>query len=153
GVSVPHNSTHDTVCTPCPEGTFNNKTDYFTTCQNHTRCSDVGRNLLSKGTAETDTKCGGLMRSDGCHWMLPAGLWAGLILTLILVFIGFLCLRCKKRRHAGKPCAEEYDGGLEYDGVIVLQEKCAAFSIPDTCISFISEPYRSEPQEDDWPAF
>ncbi|KAG7335449.1 hypothetical protein KOW79_000142 [Hemibagrus wyckioides] len=191
GVSVPHNSTHDAMCTPCPQGTFNNKTDYFTTCQNHTRCSDLGRELLSEGTAETDAKCGDFMTR--CHWMVPAGLWAGLVLTILLVFIGFLCLRCKKRRrkvvitlestqtfippalppdvikyprspesethtHNSKPCAEEDDGGLDYeglvcDGVTVLPEKCAAFSISDTCMSFISEPFRSEPQEDDWPVF
>lgn len=57
-----------------------------------------------------------------------------------------------------KPCAVEVDGVLECDGVSVnmLSEKCAAFSMPDTCMTFFSEPFesgpfRSEPQEDDWP--
>ncbi|GAA6095189.1 tumor necrosis factor receptor superfamily member 5-like [Tachysurus ichikawai] len=187
GVSVHHNSTHDTMCRHCPTGTFNNKTDYLTTCQNHTRCSDLGRYLLSEGTAETDAKCGDFI--PRCHWMIPASLWAGLILTLILFFIGVMCLRCKKRKrkavitmgssqifvppalppdvikyprspeiqtptHNSKLCTEEYDGPLECDGVeqSVFSEKFGAFSVPDTCMSFISEHYRSEPQEDDWPA-
>lgn len=36
-----------------------------------------------------------------CHWMIPAGLWAGLILTLILFMTGVVCLKCKRRRKAG----------------------------------------------------
>lgn len=37
----------------------------------------------------------------GCHWMIPASLWVGLILTLILVVIGGACLKSKRRRKAG----------------------------------------------------
>ncbi|KAF5905955.1 tumor necrosis factor receptor superfamily member 5-like [Clarias magur] len=185
GVSVPPNSTHNTVCEPCPEGTFNNKTDYHTPCYNHTRCSDVGRVELTRGTKATDATCGGFM--SGCHWLVPASLWAGLILTIIVVIIGVKCLKCKRRRKAvitvesseqfispvlppdiikhprspqiqtitynSKPCAEEHECCLECDGVSVTvdSEKRGAYSIPDTCMSFISDPCKSEPQEDDWP--
>ncbi|KAB5586722.1 hypothetical protein PHYPO_G00004850 [Pangasianodon hypophthalmus] len=185
GVSVPSNSTRNTVCKLCPPGTFNKETDYVTPCQNHTSCSDLGRSLISPGTAETDAVCGDFIHR--CHWMIPASLWAGLILTLMLIMIGVIYLKCKRRgkavitlvtsenfvppalppdvikypgspelqtlTHSSKLCAEEDDGTLETDGVSVnmFLEKCGALYIPDTCMSYISEPYRSEPQEDDWP--
>ncbi|XP_017332723.1 tumor necrosis factor receptor superfamily member 5 [Ictalurus punctatus] len=190
GVSARPNSTHDTVCEPCPPGTFNNETDYVTPCRTHTGCLDLGRSVLSEGTTERDAKCGDFV--SRCHWMIPASLWAGLIVTLILIFIGVVCVKSKRRRKAvitavnfqnfvppalppdvieypgsqelesltvnKKPCAVEVDGVLECDGVSVnmLSEKCAAFSMPDTCMTFFSEPFesgpfRSEPQEDDWP--
>ncbi|XP_060776951.1 tumor necrosis factor receptor superfamily member 5-like [Neoarius graeffei] len=183
GVSFHPNSTHDTVCEPCPAGTFNNWTDSSTTCQTHTSCSAAGRYLISDGTAETDAKCGDFV--SRCHWMIPASLWAGLILTLILMVIGVICLKSKRKRkavitlvssenfvspglppdiikcpgssemhaltHNNKICAEEDEDAFECDSVSVkvFSEKFGAFSIPDT--SFTSEPYRSEPQEDDWP--
>lgn len=37
----------------------------------------------------------------GCPWMIPAGLWAGLIMTLILLTVGAVCLKSKRKRNAG----------------------------------------------------
>ncbi|XP_046704453.1 tumor necrosis factor receptor superfamily member 5-like isoform X2 [Silurus meridionalis] len=190
GVSFPPNSKSDTLCKACPAGTFNNNTDYITPCRNHTSCLDLGRKLVLSGTAKTDAICGDFIPScPKSYWMLPAGLWAGLILTLILVIIGFTCRKCKRKRNAvitmvnsqnfvppalppdvikyprspelqkltnskDKDCAVEDDYALECDGVSLnmFPEKCVAFSIPVDINMSISEPYKSEPQEDDWPA-
>ncbi|KAM9488134.1 tumor necrosis factor receptor superfamily member 5 [Clarias gariepinus] len=185
GVSVPPNETQNTECEPCPAGTFNNKTDYHTPCYNHTRCADLGRVELTAGTETADATCGGF--SPVCSWVVPASLWAGLTLTIIVVIIGVMCVKCKRRRKAvitvasseqfispvlppdvikhprspqietitynSKPCAEEHECSLECDGISVTadSEKRGAFSIPDTCMMFMSDPYKSEPQEDDWP--
>ncbi|KAI5620357.1 tumor necrosis factor receptor superfamily member 5-like isoform X2 [Silurus asotus] len=149
------NSKRDTLCKPCPEGTFNNNTDYITPCRNHTSCLDLGRKLFFPGTTNSDAICGDFIPScPKSYWMLPAGLWAGLILTLILFIIGFTCRKCKRKRKAGKDCAVEDDYALECDGISLnmFPEKCVAFSIPVDINMSLSEPYKSEPQEDDWPA-
>ncbi|KAI4896886.1 hypothetical protein NFI96_031597 [Prochilodus magdalenae] len=93
GVSVQHTSTKDSVCSPCKTGTFNNVEDYKTPCLNHTNCAELGRPLLARGTTTTDAQCGALQH---CHWMIPAGLWAGLIMTII-IFIALLYWTVKRK--------------------------------------------------------
>ncbi|XP_028280293.1 tumor necrosis factor receptor superfamily member 5 [Parambassis ranga] len=92
GVKFQATRTNDTVCAPCEEGTYNNVTDSHSPCTAHTRCEDYGGVLKTQGTATTDTVCGQSL----CSWILPAGLWAGFVLTVLLVII-FLIWRAKHR--------------------------------------------------------
>ncbi|XP_051262116.1 tumor necrosis factor receptor superfamily member 5 [Dicentrarchus labrax] len=94
GVKVLATQMNDTVCAPCEEGTYSNVTDFHSPCQKHTRCEDFRRVLETPGTKTTDAICGDF-KTD-CHWMLPAGLWSGLVLTALVLF-GLICWREKRK--------------------------------------------------------
>ncbi|XP_077433035.1 tumor necrosis factor receptor superfamily member 5 isoform X2 [Vanacampus margaritifer] len=94
GVKVQTSGAIDTICAPCENGTFSNVSDYYSACQTHTRCEDMGRVLKTAGTATTDAICGDF--KSGCPWILPAGLWLGFVLT-VLVVLGLMCWRAKRK--------------------------------------------------------
>lgn len=99
GVKVPATRTNDTICVSCLEGTYSNVTDYQSPCRSHTRCEDIGRILKTPGTSKTDAICGGLIHKiPDCHWMLPASLWSGLVLTALVLF-GLIYWRKKRKSY------------------------------------------------------
>ncbi|XP_019724583.1 tumor necrosis factor receptor superfamily member 5 isoform X1 [Hippocampus comes] len=83
---------NDTICTPCGNGTYSNVSDSHSACQSHTRCEDLGRVLKTAGTSTADAICGDF-KTD-CPWILPAGLWLGFVLT-ILVVLGLMSWKAK----------------------------------------------------------
>ncbi|XP_034730192.1 tumor necrosis factor receptor superfamily member 5 isoform X1 [Etheostoma cragini] len=95
GVKVPATRMNDTICHPCGDKTYSNVTDFFSPCQTHTRCEDLGRLLKTPGTRTTDAICGNFKSLD-FPWMLPAGLWSGLVLTALVLF-GLVCWRAKRK--------------------------------------------------------
>lgn len=109
GVKVQANGTNDTICAPCEEGTFSNVTDHQSACQKHTRCEEIGREVKTPGTPKADAICGD--RIPPCHWMLPAGLWAGLVLTALVL----LCLICWRRKR------QSYRAATSNGPVILLE--------------------------------
>ncbi|XP_037129278.1 tumor necrosis factor receptor superfamily member 5 [Syngnathus acus] len=96
GVKVQTRGTKDTICAPCGNGTYSNVSDSFSACQTHTRCDDLGRVLKSAGTSTADAICGEF--KSGCSWILPAGLWLGFVLS-ILVVLGLMCWRAKRKSY------------------------------------------------------
>ncbi|XP_068180317.1 tumor necrosis factor receptor superfamily member 5 [Antennarius striatus] len=96
GVKVKATQTHDTVCAPCEEGTYSNITDFHSACRSHTRCEEIGRVTTFPGTRTNDTTCGDFI--SHCHWMLPTGLWSGLVLTVLILF-GLICWREKRKSY------------------------------------------------------
>uniref|UniRef100_A0A8C7Y9E4 TNFR-Cys domain-containing protein n=1 Tax=Oryzias sinensis TaxID=183150 RepID=A0A8C7Y9E4_9TELE len=60
GVKVSATRSNDTICQTCEKGTFSNVTDFSSPCKAHTRCEDIGRQLLTPGTKERDAVCGEL---------------------------------------------------------------------------------------------
>ncbi|XP_044065009.1 tumor necrosis factor receptor superfamily member 5 isoform X2 [Siniperca chuatsi] len=94
GVTVKATRTNNTVCAPCENGTYSNVTDSNSACQTHTRCEVFGRVLKTPGTQTTDAICGDF--KSHCHWILPAGLWSGLVLTALVLF-GLICWRAKRK--------------------------------------------------------
>ncbi|XP_068613962.1 tumor necrosis factor receptor superfamily member 5 [Brachionichthys hirsutus] len=96
GVKVKATQTHDTICTPCEEGTYSNITDSHSACRTRTRCEDIGRLIKFPGTRTNDTICGDF--EPHCHWILPTGLWSGLVLTALILF-GFICWREKRKSY------------------------------------------------------
>ncbi|KAM9309403.1 tumor necrosis factor receptor superfamily member 5 [Pholidichthys leucotaenia] len=96
GVKVQPSRTNNTVCAPCERGTFSNVTDYISPCKEYTRCEIYGRTLKSSGNQTADAICG--HSKPNCAWMLPAGLWAGFVLNVIVFAIIFWTLRRKSCR-------------------------------------------------------
>ncbi|XP_014848536.1 PREDICTED: tumor necrosis factor receptor superfamily member 3 [Poecilia mexicana] len=96
GVKNKPTSTNDTVCAPCEEGTFSNVTDSFSPCQPHFRCEAFRLQLKTPGTKTTDAICQDC--ESQCCWILPACLWAGLVLT-ILVVAAIIFWRAKRRSY------------------------------------------------------
>ncbi|XP_060905286.1 tumor necrosis factor receptor superfamily member 5 isoform X1 [Labrus mixtus] len=94
GVKAKATRTNDTMCADCEKGTFSNVTDFHSACQTHTRCEDLGRVLKTLGTPKADAICGNFI-SD-CRWIIPAGLWSGLVLTVLVLF-GLICWRSKRK--------------------------------------------------------
>ncbi|XP_056902095.1 tumor necrosis factor receptor superfamily member 5 [Takifugu flavidus] len=94
GVTSLASHTNNTVCAPCKDGTYSNMTDFSSPCRQHTRCEDFGRELSIPGTSGRDAVCGGY--KSQCHWALPAGLWAGLVVTALILF-GLFCWRLKRK--------------------------------------------------------
>lgn len=101
GVKVQATRTNDTICAPCKEGTFSNVTDHSSPCQTHISCEEIGRVLKTSGTSTSDAVCGDFI--SRCHWMLPAGLWAGFVLTALILFglvlLGLICWRRKRKSY------------------------------------------------------
>ncbi|XP_018592122.2 tumor necrosis factor receptor superfamily member 1B-like isoform X1 [Scleropages formosus] len=62
GVSRTGMENSDVKCSPCPEGTFSEKSSYTEKCQRHTDCESQGRSVLSPGDATSDAKCGAVVR-------------------------------------------------------------------------------------------
>ncbi|XP_067094498.1 tumor necrosis factor receptor superfamily member 5 isoform X2 [Osmerus mordax] len=104
GVKVHATTLNDTVCAPCPLGTFSPKKDLFP-CRPHTNCEKQGRELKSEGTYTSDAVCGPVI--PRCSWMLPAGLWAGVVVTSIFIIL-FCVIYWKMKRQSyhkvSSPC-------------------------------------------------
>ncbi|XP_034553207.1 tumor necrosis factor receptor superfamily member 5 [Notolabrus celidotus] len=94
GVKVQATRTNNTICAVCEEGTFNNVTDFHSPCKTHTRCGDLGRVLKTPGTPTADAICGDC--KTYCHWIIPASLWSGLVLTALVLF-GLYCWRRQRK--------------------------------------------------------
>ncbi|XP_010867504.1 tumor necrosis factor receptor superfamily member 5 [Esox lucius] len=84
---------NNTVCVPCQNGTYSNVTDALTPCQPHTRCEALRREVKVAGTDKADAVCGDFLSE--CPWILPASLWAGLAVSL-LIFILISYWRAKR---------------------------------------------------------
>ncbi|XP_037640149.1 tumor necrosis factor receptor superfamily member 5 [Sebastes umbrosus] len=97
GVKVQATRTNDIICAPCEDGTYSNVTDFHSPCQTQTRCKDLGRELKTPGTSTTDTICGNF--KSHCTWILPAGLWSGLVLTALVLLFGLICWRAKRKSY------------------------------------------------------
>ncbi|XP_035018628.1 tumor necrosis factor receptor superfamily member 5 [Hippoglossus stenolepis] len=95
GVRVSANHTNDTICAPCEEGTYSNVTDFISHCKTHTRCRELGRELIFQGTQTTNSVCSDVL--PRCSWMLPAGLWSGLLLTALVLLAVVVCWRAKRK--------------------------------------------------------
>lgn len=87
---------NDTVCGQCLPGTFSHLKD-LSPCINHTSCDKLGRELKTSGTEISDAVCG--IPIPRCHWILPAGLWAGLVVTLILMIL-FCIIYWRAKKHS-----------------------------------------------------
>ncbi|XP_052003417.1 tumor necrosis factor receptor superfamily member 14 isoform X2 [Xyrauchen texanus] len=101
GVSRQHTDGRDTECSDCPKGTYSDVNDYISSCKNHTSCEALGRNLNAPGTYTTDAVCGDLKACKSCPWMLPASLWAGLVVTSLIIFLALFIIywRYKRQSH------------------------------------------------------
>ncbi|CAN9513726.1 unnamed protein product [Ophioblennius macclurei] len=97
GVLIRATRTSNTVCAPCRGGTFSNVTDFLSPCRAHTRCEDYGRELESEGTPTKDAVCGNF--KFYCPWMLPAGLWSGLVLTVIVILVVLVFWKVKRKSY------------------------------------------------------
>uniref|UniRef100_A0A3Q2ST21 CD40 molecule, TNF receptor superfamily member 5 n=1 Tax=Fundulus heteroclitus TaxID=8078 RepID=A0A3Q2ST21_FUNHE len=81
------NTTKDTVCQPCPEGTFSNDTSMEKSCVEHTKCS-LGFSAEQPGTDRSDTVC---VANKRVHVALGTGL-----AIFLLALIGGVVLYCRK---------------------------------------------------------
>ncbi|XP_052350818.1 tumor necrosis factor receptor superfamily member 5-like [Oncorhynchus keta] len=99
GVVNQANPQNDTVCAPCQPGTYNSVNDAITHCQSHTRCGDLGREVKSAGTETTDAVCGAFI--SRCHWILPTSLWAGLVVTSLIIIL--ICIYWRAKRQSYMP--------------------------------------------------
>ncbi|XP_054477630.1 tumor necrosis factor receptor superfamily member 5 isoform X2 [Anoplopoma fimbria] len=100
GVKVQATRTNDTICAPCQDRTYSNVSDFHSACKTHTRCEDIGREVKTPGTPRTDAICGNF--KSNCPWMLPTGLWSGLLLTALILF-GVICWRSKRKSYKADP--------------------------------------------------
>lgn len=85
GVAFHHTFLKNTVCRPCLEGTYSDVDDYVSGCKNYTSCDDLGRHVKELGTSQSDVVCGPFKAS--CSWLLPASLWAGIVITAVIIFL------------------------------------------------------------------
>ncbi|KAA0703421.1 Tumor necrosis factor receptor superfamily member 16 [Triplophysa tibetana] len=109
GVTKNHTQLEDTKCEPCPDGTYSNVTDYISSCKNHTSCAYLGRDLKDRGTPKTDATCGDFKACRSCNWMLPAGMWAGLAVTALIIFLVLFIIYWRtKRRSQNSVTISEY---------------------------------------------
>ncbi|XP_052474296.1 tumor necrosis factor receptor superfamily member 5 isoform X1 [Carassius gibelio] len=101
GVDFHHTHLKDTVCRPCPEGTYSDVMDYFSTCKNHTSCDDLGRDVKVPGTSKSDVVCGNFKPcTTSCSWLLPASLWAGFVITALILFLILFIIYWRNKRQS-----------------------------------------------------
>ncbi|XP_027869096.1 tumor necrosis factor receptor superfamily member 5 [Xiphophorus couchianus] len=120
GVKNKPTSTNDTVCTPCEKGTYSNVTDFSSPCQPHFRCEAYGLQVKTPGTKTTNAICQEC--KSQCCWILPASLWAGLVLT-ILVVATLIFWRAKRRSY-----------------------RPVKHSVPVTMVTVVAEPVLAPPE-------
>ncbi|KAK7147184.1 hypothetical protein R3I94_009892 [Phoxinus phoxinus] len=104
GVARPYTYQTDTVCSPCPAGTYSDVNDYVSSCKNYTSCDDLGRNIEDPGTSVSDVVCGPIQTcrpTTSCSWVLPASLWAGIVVTALIVFL-VLFIMYWRNKHQSK---------------------------------------------------
>uniref|UniRef100_A0A3Q1F2E0 Tumor necrosis factor receptor superfamily member 5-like n=1 Tax=Acanthochromis polyacanthus TaxID=80966 RepID=A0A3Q1F2E0_9TELE len=135
GVQVPATRTNNTICSPCGDGTFSNVTDLQSACKPHTRCEDFGRIQLRAGTSRTDAVCGDFKTQ--CSWMLPAGLWSGLVLTVLVLVLVFVLWRSKRGSYRAASSKGPVSPAAMAPAPPVTQEEffshCQETCISDTC--------------------
>ncbi|XP_067304544.1 tumor necrosis factor receptor superfamily member 5 isoform X2 [Pseudorasbora parva] len=101
GVDIQHTNLKDTVCAPCPKGTYSDVEDFVSRCKNHTRCDDFNRNLDVPGTSKSDVVCGDFKPcATSCSWLLPASLWTGIVVTVVIVFLVLFIMYWRNKRHS-----------------------------------------------------
>ncbi|KAG1948019.1 tumor necrosis factor receptor superfamily member 5 isoform X2 [Pimephales promelas] len=98
GVTHQYTFQRDTVCKPCPEGTYSDVEDHISSCKNHTSCEDLGRKIEVAGTSTSDVVCGPIQTA--CSWVLPASLWAGIIVTALIVFLVLFIMYWRNKHHS-----------------------------------------------------
>ncbi|XP_063055194.1 tumor necrosis factor receptor superfamily member 5 [Engraulis encrasicolus] len=104
----------DTECQPCPPGFYSDVTDYHSPCFPHTNCT--GLVLKREGNSTADSVCEPVKMTppSPCRtptlpphtWILPAGLWVGLIISVI-VFAAYIYW---KRRRQSRQTVNITDG-------------------------------------------
>ncbi|KAL2084912.1 hypothetical protein ACEWY4_020430 [Coilia grayii] len=103
----------DTKCASCPEGFFSNVTDYYSPCIPHTNCT--GKELKWKGNATTDSVCDQLgppvCPSPPHPWMLPAGLWVGLIISAI-IFVAYIYWKTRRQSRRTVSITDDHGGNI-----------------------------------------
>ncbi|KAK2902889.1 hypothetical protein QQF64_010246 [Cirrhinus molitorella] len=101
GVTSHHTLETDTVCRTCPSGTYSDVNDYISSCKNYTNCDDLGREIKSAGTSQTDVECGNFKPcTTSCSWLLPASLWTGIVITAIIVFLILFIIYWRNKRQS-----------------------------------------------------
>ncbi|XP_030641339.1 tumor necrosis factor receptor superfamily member 5 [Chanos chanos] len=150
----------DTVCERCPKGTYSNVTDSTSPCLKFTSCEELGRHTLFPGNSTTDVKCGDFIHcKPGCHWALPAGLWAGLVVTCLLVVIGIICWKLKRRSKKSEVCSESiYTPDLLYqvncdlgecykDPSLTKTDETRTSTKDDACTCFVTKSIHPAPAD------
>ncbi|XP_036394154.1 uncharacterized protein LOC118784187 isoform X3 [Megalops cyprinoides] len=89
----------DTKCIECVGATYNNVTDSKTSCLKHTNCTALGMDVKVQGTKYKDAVCAP-KSTHNSHWILPASLWIGLVLTVVIIGLSYLYWRNKRRSQA-----------------------------------------------------
>ncbi|XP_060892753.1 tumor necrosis factor receptor superfamily member 5-like [Labrus mixtus] len=108
------NSSTDTVCSTCSDGTFSDGT--FTSCHKYKQCESKGLELLTSGTKTENAQCGGLLS-------LWTGLIVGAVVMFLLLVLGMFCLAWWIRKHLGKMRKRSQEdvnpeeGALEMEGL------------------------------------
>ncbi|XP_043116551.1 tumor necrosis factor receptor superfamily member 5 [Puntigrus tetrazona] len=98
GVAFHYTFKTNTVCIPCPVGTYSDVDDYISSCKNFTSCDNLGRHLEVPGTTKSDVVCGQFKSS--CSWMLPASLWAGIATTSLIIFLILFKIYSRNKRQS-----------------------------------------------------
>ncbi|KAL7884747.1 hypothetical protein AOLI_G00075170 [Acnodon oligacanthus] len=93
GQYIKHKGTavKDTECAECSDGTFSNGS--LQICQPHSKCEDLGLTEIKPGTLSSDAECGNKS---------PAGLIAGIIVTLVVIIAVAVILFLKIKHRASQ---------------------------------------------------
>ncbi|KAL7884750.1 hypothetical protein AOLI_G00075200 [Acnodon oligacanthus] len=89
GQYIKHRGTSfkDTECAECADGTFSNGS--LQICQPHSKCEDLGLTEIKGGTLSSDAECGN---------KTPAGVRAGIIVSILIVAVAVLMLLRSKHK-------------------------------------------------------
>ncbi|GCB75303.1 uncharacterized protein [Scyliorhinus torazame] len=91
GVIKNGTSSKDTVCKPCPKGTFSDVPSDSAKCRPHTNCSQLNAHLVKEGTSSEDAVCSPATRTvttpKGNRQMVDLFLAIGLLLAFMIILI------------------------------------------------------------------
>ncbi|XP_043934942.1 uncharacterized protein LOC122807988 [Protopterus annectens] len=121
GIRVEATQLTDTICEPCPDGTFSNITDASSLCQRHADCSEFHQKIMTAGTNRTDNICGPISYDGDASGMFTRyllGILAGLTVITILVIIQTVRHKRKKR---GKELKQSQYNAESLDELLCLK--------------------------------
>nr|XP_015193399.1 PREDICTED: tumor necrosis factor receptor superfamily member 5-like isoform X2 [Lepisosteus oculatus] len=142
GARIPATPRNNAFCDSCPPGTYNNVTDSHTPCLQHTNCTVLGKVLKTAGTNISDSICGPYQCPNSSGWLLPASLWAGFTLFVVVffVFLGFRSWRNKRQTIFTVAKSADPEVKLIIPPVIPLSDQKLPVLSPDSPKTLICEP-------------
>ncbi|XP_055021530.1 tumor necrosis factor receptor superfamily member 5-like [Boleophthalmus pectinirostris] len=119
-IQQPGSSSENTVCSPCPSGTFSNGT--LTVCRPHTRCEEKDKVTAKDGTSQSDAEC-----AERSKTPVIISVFVGImaVVAVVAVVVAVMLKKKKRRPKDNVTVMEKLNGARENNPEILEQDNAA----------------------------